>query len=336
MIRIAQVGYGYWGPNLFRNFLLTKGCKIVTVCDADVKKLQEIKKLHPTIHLTTKYEEILTDSSVDAVVLTTPPSSHFDLAQKALFAGKDVLVEKPMTTNISDGEKLVDLAKRKERILMVDHTFIYAKPIEKIREIVKSGKMGKIVAIDSVRINLGLYQRDSNVVEDLAIHDFAILDYLFDGLPKSITVIAARHFDSQQEDQAYLHLWYPNNILAHVNVSWFSPIKERRMIVCGTEQMLVYDEMELTEKIKIFNTGIKIQRDPREILKMKVGYRQGDIYSPNIEATEPLFAVAQDFITAIRTRKTPRCNGSVGLRVVKVLEAAIRSLKEDGKTILIA
>lgn len=331
MIRLAIVGYGYWGPNLLRNFLLTREVTVSYVCELDSQRLTGIAKLHPNIKLTANYLDVLDDPTVNAVIIATPPSTHFDLASLALKAGKDVLVEKPMTPSSKEAESLIALAKQKKRVLMVDHTFIYSQPVEAIRKIILSGKMGRIVNVDSVRINLGLYQRDINVVQDLAVHDFTIFDYLFGMLPKSIAVIGAKHFDLNQEDQAYLHLWYPNNMLASINVSWLSPIKVRRMIICGTKQMLVYDDLEVAEKIKCFNTGVRIERDEKEILKMKVGYRQGDIFSPNIADREALISVAHDFIQSIKTRKNPRCDGEAGIRVVKVLEAAMHSLRNNGK-----
>lgn len=335
MIRLGIIGFGYWGPNLLRNFLLTQECQVRVVCDIDLKRLKNVHKLYPNIKITNDFSAILHDSAIDAVVIATPPSSHFILAHDAIKAGKDVLVEKPMTTISEDAEILTKLAEKEKRILMVDHTFVYSKPIEEIAKIIKKGSMGEIVNIDSVRINLGLYQRDINVVQDLAVHDFTIFDYLFGMLPKSIVVIGAKHFDIHQEDQAYLHLWYPNGALASINVSWLSPIKVRRMIICGTKQMLVYDDLEVVEKIKCFNTGVRIERDEKEILKMKVGYRQGDIFSPNIADREALISVAHDFIQSIKTRKNPRCDGEAGIRVVKVLEAAMHSLGNNGKNTIV-
>lgn len=336
MIRLGIIGFGYWGPNLLRNFLLAKECQVRAVCDLDSKRLKNVHNLYPNIKVTNDSAAILHDSAINAVVIATPPSSHFTLVHGAIKAGKDVFVEKPMTTTSEDAQVLVELAKNEKRILMVDHTFVYSKPIEEIAKIIKKGSMGKIVNMDSVRINLGLYQRDINVVQDLAVHDFTIFDYLFGTLPESIAVIGSKNFDSFQEDQAYIHMWYPCNILASINVSWLSPIKVRRMMICGTKQMLVYDDMEVTEKIKLFDTGVKIERDPKEILKMKVGYRQGDIFSPNIDIREPLSAVVEDFIQSIKTRKAPRSDGYAGLRVVRVLEGAVSSLKNNGKAVTVA
>lgn len=333
MIRLALVGYGYWGPNLLRNFLLSEEVDIAAVCDLDNNKLSFLNKIHPKIKTTQNFTDVLSDRSIKALAIATPPSTHFSLVKQALESGKDVLIEKPMTTNVKDAEILVALAKKNKRILMVDHTFVYSKPVQIIKQTLDSGDMGKIVAIDSTRINLGLYQRDSNVIEDLAVHDFTIMDYLFGILPTSIVAIGARHFDSRMEDQAYLHVWYPNNLLAHINVSWFSPVKLRRMIICGTKQMLVYDDMEQTEKIKIFDCGVKIERDAIEILKMKVGYRRGNIFSPNIDMEEPLFLVANYFLQSIASRKMPIADADAGLRVVKILEAAALSLKHAGKKV---
>lgn len=333
MIRLAIVGYGYWGPNLLRNFLLAKGCRVSVVCDLNTLRLDTIQKLNSSIKITSEYRDILRDNTIDAVVIATPSSTHFSLASLAIKAGKDVLVEKPMTTTSSEAQNLTELAQREKRILMVDHTFVYSKPIEEIAKIIKKTSFGKIVNIDSVRVNLGLYQRDINVVADLAVHDFTILDYLLQDVPEKIAVIGAKHFDSHQEDQAYLHMWYASNTLVNINVSWLSPIKVRRMIICGTKQMLVYDDMEVAEKIKRFNTGIRIERDPKEIFKMKVGYHQGDIFSPNIEIKEPLTSVVEDFIGSVKKRKAPRCDGYAGLRVVKVLEGAMHSLRSGGKII---
>lgn len=336
MVRIAIIGFGYWGPNLLRNFLLSEGCTVVSVCDINVRRLKFIKKHNPEIEVTTSFPSIVKDFSIDAIVISTPPHTHFDLAYKALFAGKDVLVEKPMATTTREASVLVEYAEKKKRILMVDHTFVYSNPVEEIKKIIQKGRLGRIVNIDSIRINLGLYQQDVNVVQDLAVHDFTILDYILESFPESISVVGARHFDKNQEDHAYIHLWYPDNVFVNINVSWLSPIKMRRMLLCGTKRMLVYDDMETSEKIKVYNSGIKVVRDKQEIFQMKVGYRRGNIFSPNVEIRESLSSVASDFLNSIRTRKTPKCDGQAGLRLVKIVEMAMKSLSDRGKTLRFA
>lgn len=334
IVKIGLIGFGYWGPNLLRNLLITKDGKVSIVCDKDPKKLQIIKKAYPAILLTTRYKDIL-KSDVKGVVIATPPKTHFELAKLALEAKKDVLIEKPMTINAMEAEKLVELAKKLRRILMVDHTFVYSKPIEKIEGIVKSKQLGKIVNIDSGRASLGLYQKEINVIGDLAIHDFSIMDYIIGQTPKSITVVGARHFDAVQEDQAYIHAWYTNRLLVNINVSWLSPIKIRRMIISGTKRMVVYDDNEPTEKVKVYDAGIDIEvEDPKKILERKLNYRKGDIFAPYIESKEALSSVVEEFIQCIISRKTPRTDGESGLRVMKIMDAAMQSLK-TGETVFL-
>jgi predicted dehydrogenase len=333
MINIGIVGFGYWGPNLLRNFLLAENCNVVYVCDLDKKRLQSVTKMYSNIIVTDNFNDLLSDKNIQAIVIATPPESHFYLAKKALLAGKDVLVEKPLATSVKDAKELVSLAKKEKRIIMVDHTFVYSKAVEELKKIITSKKSGRIMNITSTRINLGLYQSNVNVVQDLAIHDFSILDYLFGVLPTAVLTIGKKHFDTEQEDQAYIHLWYPNDILVTVQVSWLSPIKVRQMVLCGTKQMIVYDELETSQKIKVYERGIKVERDPLKIQQMKVGYRQGDIYSPYVDITETLGLVAADFIESVITRKSPKSDGEAGVRIVQVLELALNSLKKNKKEI---
>ncbi len=333
MINIGIVGFGYWGPNLLRNFLLAENCTVVYICDLDKKRLQTVTKMHPHIKVTDNFNDLLLDKNIHAIVVATPPESHYALAKKTLLAGKDVLVEKPLATSVKDAKELVSIAEKEKRILMVDHTFVYSKAVEELKRIIKSKKIGRVVNITSTRINLGLYQSNINVIQDLAIHDFSILDYIFGSLPTSVLTIGKKHFDTEQEDQAYIHLWYPKDILVTVHVSWLSPIKVRQMVICGTKQMIVYDELEMSQKIKLYERGIKVERDPLKIQQMKVGYHQGDIYSPYVDISETLGLVASDFIYAVSTRKKPKSDGKAGVRVVKVLELALNSLKNDTKAI---
>lgn len=332
MIKIGLVGFGYWGPNLLRNLLLTKNTKVAVVCDKDSKQLESIKNIYPQILTTTDYEEFL-NSDIQGVVIATPPQTHFGLAIKALNADKDILVEKPLTVNAKEAKKLVAQAQKLKKILMVDHTFVYSEPVKKIAEIFKTKKLGKVVSIDSIRASLGIYQEEINVIGDLAIHDFSIMDFLLGHLPESIIVIGAKHFDTKQEDQAYIHVWYPNKLLLNINVSWLSPIKIRRMIISGTKKMIVYDDNESTEKVKLYDAGVDIEiEDPKKVLERKLNYRKGDIFVPYIKIKEALTSVVEEFTQSITSRKLPKTDGESGLRVMRIMDAAMQSLR-TGKVV---
>lgn len=330
MTRIAVVGLGYWGPNLLRNFSATEGCAVRMCCDRDERRFRRLAPHHGATEFVTDYEAVLAQRDVDAVAIATPVSTHYGLAKAALEAGKHVLVEKPMTARVDHAEELIALAREKGRILMVDHVFVYSPPVVKIKELVDSGRLGRLLFIDSVRINLGLFQSDVNVVWDLAPHDLSILDHLLGRLPRSIAVSGSSHTESDLEDVAYLSLDYGEGLMASVNVSWLSPVKVRSMMIGGSRQSLIYNDLESSEKIKVYDRGIDVITDDTQRQKMMVSYRSGDMWSPNLSTRETLANMAEHFVGCIREGRRPSSDGESGLRVVKLLDAAQRSIKTQG------
>lgn len=326
--QIALVGYGYWGPNLLRNFSNIPGAEVVYCCDKDITRLKEARKKFPFVITTTNYEEILKDNDLSAVVIATPTKYHFELARLALEAGKDVLIEKPMTQKLKEAKDLILLANEKKRIIMVDHTFIFNEAVKKVKEIIESGDIGDVLYIDSTRTNLGLFQGDVNVVYDLAPHDFSIIQYLLNKAPKTVQATGKSHYN-KQEDVAYIMAEYSNGVTAHVHVSWLSPLKVRTMTVVGTKKMIVYDDMNFTEKIKIYDKGVKIEKTPATMLQeVRVGYRSGDISIPNIPNTdrEALSEMAKEFVDAITTRRKPLSDAELGKDIVNILEKTNKSI----------
>lgn len=316
MKKIALVGYGYWGPNLLRNFYEMDSCEVLYVCDRDLARLKLVRKRYPSVMLTANYEDVLNDNDIDAVVVATPTKFHFELAKKALLAGKDVLIEKPMTTTSIEALELTRIAGKTKRVLMVDHTFLFTQAVRKLKEIIDKGILGKIIYIDSVRVNLGLLQKDSNVIFDLATHDVSILKFLLGADPVKISAEGHKFFGSQEEI-AYVHLHYPGGLTANLHVSWLSPLKIRRMMVVGARKMAVYDDIEQSEKIKLYDKGVEFDKT-----QLRIGYRSGDVYSPNLEIKEGLATMCAEFIAAIEKRKSPISDGKFAYAVVSVLEEA--------------
>ncbi len=331
--RIAVIGYGYWGPNIVRNFSKIKDTKVTWVCDMNPKVLAEIPHLYPAIHVTNNMGEIVKSADVDAVVIATPTSSHFALAKQALAAGKHVLVEKPMTQTVREATQLVRLAKKAKKILMVDHTFIYTPAIQKIKSIIEKKELGDIYYVDSVRTNLGLLQKDSNVIFDLATHDFSIMDYLFRQMPRTISATGISHKQLNQETVAHIAAMYKNNLFLHCHVNWLSPEKIRRMIFVGTKKMLTYDDIEPSEKIKIYDKGVSFTKDPKQSYQLRIGYRSGDITSPHLPIEEGLSGMAKEFVKSIQSKRHPITDGEMGLRVVRCITKATESLRSHGKPV---
>lgn len=332
--QLALVGYGYWGPNLLRNFFDTPDCEVVYCCDKDLSKLKLIRKRFPSVITTTSYEEILADKDINAIVIATPTKFHFELAKQALEADKDVLIEKPMTLTSKESKTLVNLSKKKKRILMVDHTFLYNPAVIKIKEIINSGELGEILYIDSTRANLGLFQKDSNVIFDLGSHDFAIFDYLLGKKPKIIQAYGKAHVN-QQEDVCHVMTEYEDNVFTHLHVSWLSPLKVRTMTIVGTKKMLVYDDITPAEKISIYEKAVSLVPDlSKKLEQLDISYRSGDVFLPNIKNTEALALMARDFISSIENRKEPLSNGRLGMQVVELLEKSTESLRSGQKVLL--
>jgi len=330
MINIGVIGYGYWGPNLVRNFNETSGINVCQVADLENDKLQKIRLRYPAIAVTTDYSKIIENKDIDAVAIVTPVSTHFDLALRALRAGKHVLVEKPMAATSEQCERLIDEADKKNLILMVDHTFPYTGAVRKIKELIDDDLLGKIYYFDSVRVNLGLFQHDVNVIWDLAVHDLSILDYLFDEKPVAVSATAMSHISGQPENMAYITLFFAGNIIAHIHVNWLSPVKIRRTLIGGDKKMLLYDDLEPTEKLKIYDKGIDTVIDDESIYQMRIGYRTGDMWAPNLDSTEALYRLAKHFWDCIEGNDEPITSSISGLRVVQMIEAATKSMYNNG------
>ncbi|MBI3397180.1 Gfo/Idh/MocA family oxidoreductase [Candidatus Woesebacteria bacterium] len=331
MIKVALVGYGYWGPNLLRNFIETPNCDVVYCCDVDETKLDLAKKRYPFITTTTNYKDILNDKSIDAIIIATPVKYHYKLAKDAIISGKHVLIEKPMTIKYLEGKKLCALAKKHKKIIMVDHTFLYNEAVDKIKELISSPDFGKILYIDSTRANLGLFQTDINVLYDLAPHDFSIVNYLLNSGPTSVQSYGKSHFNSQ-EDVSYIFAEYPNGVFVHFHLSWLSPLKIRKMIIVGIKKMLVYDDTKPSEKIKVYDKGVSLEKEgTKKANEIKIGYRSGDVWLPDLKTSEPLAKMAGEFIKSISTNTQPISSGAFGVEIVKVLEKSTKSLRTGRK-----
>jgi len=292
-------------------------------------------RAYPGVKVSAEYRDLLRNTQVDAVAISTPVSTHFPLAMEALKAGKHVLVEKPMTASSDQALRLIEEADRRHLILMVDHTFVYTGAVRKIREIIEQGSLGEIYYYDSTRVNLGLFQHDVDVIWDLAVHDLSILDFLLPQFPVAVSATGIGHVKGAAENVAYVTAFYDSALIAHLNVNWLSPVKVRRTLLGGSRQMVVYDDMESSEKVKVYDKGITIKNGPESLYKMLVGYRSGDMYCPQLDVTEALRIEAQHFAECIEQTKTPVTDGFAGLRVVSVLEAATQSMKDRGRSALV-
>jgi predicted dehydrogenase len=332
MIRVAVIGAGYWGPNLVRNFTACPETELIAVCDKDRNRLARILAHYPAVEAVEDAEALFARDDLDAVAIATPVRTHAPLALAALRAGKHVLVEKPLAPSVREAEELVRVAREASRTLMVDHTFVYSGPVRKMKEILDAGDLGDLYYIDGVRINLGLFQHDVNVVWDLAPHDLSIMDYLLGRVPKSLSAIGTCHADnrSEIEDIAYLNLDFGDGLLASFHVNWLSPVKIRHFVLGGSRKSVVYNDLIAGEKIKVYDRGITVSADPEARRGVLVGYRTGDVWVPHIDETEPLGRMVAHFAECIREGKQPLSDGAAGLRVVRILEAAQRSIKAQG------
>ena len=329
-MKIAIIGYGYWGPNLLRNFAETEDAEVAWCADQRPQRRSLAQKRYPALRTTDNPEDVFGDPQVDAVVIATPVSTHFPLAKRALECGKHVLIEKPMARTAGEVEELIALAQRNGRVLMVDHTFIYTGAVRKIKEIIARGDLGDLYYFDSVRVNLGLFQHDIDVLWDLAPHDLSILTHLIPEPPKYVSAIGSDHTGSGMTDVAYMTVQYANSLIAHFHVNWLSPVKVRQILIGGAKQMLVYDDMEPSEKVRVYDRGITVTT--REgIYKALVDYRTGDMWAPKLEIREALAAACRHFVDCARSGKMPVSDGAAGLAVVRLLEAASRSLAAQGQ-----
>ena len=333
MIKIGVIGYGYWGPNLVRNFAETPGITVASVADLDPKKLEIVQKRFPGVKTTTRFQDLIENKDIDAIAIATPVNTHFELGMTVLKADKHLWLEKPMTETSLQASMLVDEAEKRKLVLIVDHTFMYTGAVRRMGDMVKSGELGQILYYDSTRINLGLFQRDVNVISDLAVHDFSILDYLLGEQPMAVSAVGTNHFPSTPENLSYITLFYDSGMIAHINVSWLAPVKVRQVLIGGSEKMIIYDDLEPSEKIKVYDKGISFTDDPQKIYEMRVGYRTGDMWAPRLDSTEALRVEGEHFVDCIENGKAPLTDGSLGLRVVKLIEAATRSMNERGRSV---
>ncbi len=330
---IAVIGCGYWGPNLVRNFNQLNNSKVVWVCDLDQSRLDYIKELYPSVKITKDYQEIIQDREIDAACIATPVNSHFKIAKDALLGKKHVLIEKPITSNSKEAEELIRVAKENKRILMVGHTFEYNEAVNKLKDLVNKGELGRMLYVCMTRVNLGVFRDDVNVVWDLCPHDISILNYILNQNPISVVAHGNASYKEGIEDIAFVLLHYPQNIIAHLHVSWLDPCKIRRTVLVGDKKMVVYDDLNDVEPIKIYDKGIIKQPYYETFGDFKLLYNWGDIHSPKIKNIEPLRIECPHFLECIQKGLRPRSDGESGLKVVKVLEAAQQSLKNGGKLI---
>lgn len=330
---VAVIGCGYWGPNLVRNFAEVSGARVVAVSDLQQARLDPISARYPSVRTTTDHRDLLRDPAVEAVVIATPVSTHFELARQALEAGKHVMVEKPIATTSEEAERLIELAERRRRLLMVDHTFVYTGSVQKIKELVLGGDIGRLYYWDSTRVNLGLFQHDVSVLDDLAVHDLSIMDYVMDARPVAVSATGIAHVPGRPVNTAYLTLFFEGDLLAHFHVNWLAPVKVRRTLIGGDRKMIVYDDIEPSEKVKVYDKGITLGASERGRFEMLVGYRAGDMWAPRLGLTEALRVEAQHFVECAREGRRPITDGWAGYRVVRILEAAARSLADRGRLI---
>jgi predicted dehydrogenase len=334
---IGVIGCGYWGPNLLRNFVENEAAQLRWICDLDEARVAAMGRRYPSAHTTSNYRKLLDDPELDAVAVVTPVATHFQIAKEALSAGKHVLVEKPLTATAREAEELIELAARNHRTLMVDHTFVYTGAVRKMKEILTSGELGDLLYFDSVRINLGLFQRDINVLWDLAPHDLSIMDYLIERQPEGVSALGSCHIEPGIENIAYLMMLFPGDFIAHFHFNWLAPVKIRRTLIAGARKMILYDDIEPTEKVRIYDKGVTANRigDREAAYQTLVSYRTGDVWAPKLDATEALHYVVAEFLDSIRGARKPLTDGEAGLRVVRILEAAQQSIKEGGQVKLL-
>ncbi len=333
MITLGVIGYGYWGPNLVRNFAEVRGARVGFVSDLRRDRLDAVSARYPSVRVSTDARDLIDDPAVDAVVVATPVSTHFELAMAALASGKHVLVEKPLASTSDQALRLIDEAERRNLVLMVDHTFVYTSAVMKMRELAAAGELGDIYYYDSVRINLGLFQHDVNVLWDLAVHDLSIMDYVLGQQPIAVSATGLSHVPGTPENIAYMTMFFDGRLIAHVHANWLAPVKVRRTLLGGSRRMVVWDDLEASDKIKVYDRGISLNPSQENVYQMLVGYRTGDMWAPQLALREALHMEASHFVECIDQRKTPLTDGHAGLRIVRMLEAATQSMVNQGNTI---
>jgi predicted dehydrogenase len=333
MIGIGVIGYGYWGPNLVRNFADCPDAAVRWVCDVRQSRLAQVERRYPGANVTTSPADVCHNPGVDAVVIATPVEHHFELALMALKAGKHVLVEKPMAATSEQASRLIDEAQARKLVLMVGHTFVYTGAVRKMRELTEAGELGDIYYYDSVRINLGLFQQNINVLWDLAVHDLSIMDYVLRQQPAAVSATGFAHLKDRPENIAYMTMFFDSNLIGHVHVNWLSPVKVRRTLLGGSRRMVVFDDLEASEKLRVYDRGISLNPSSENIYQMLVGYRTGDLWAPQLEVAEALSVEAAHFLECVEQGSRPLTDGEAGLRVVRLLEAATESMAQQGRLI---
>jgi predicted dehydrogenase len=332
-VRVGVVGFGYWGPNIVRNLNALDRCNLVSVCDTNVKALQRAQKTYPSVQLTTDVTEVLRSPDIDAIAIVTPVWTHFELAKAALENGKHVFVEKPFTSNSAQASELIELAQRKNLRIMVDHTFLFSGAVRKIRQLVDDGTLGPLYYFDSTRVNLGLFQHDVSVVWDLAPHDLSIMDHIIGQKPEAVVATGGNHLNDLA-DMAFITVYFPGNVTAHINVNWLSPVKVRTTLIGGRDKMLVWNDLEPDEKVRVYDKGVNITNG-EGVYDLLVSYRSGDVWSPKVESTEALSLELGYFLDCVLEGKNPSNDGEAGLRVVRLLESAEQSLQHRGRLVVI-
>jgi predicted dehydrogenase len=328
MVKFGVVGYGYWGPNVVRNLDRLESAEVVAVCDKSPASRKKVAKAYPDVLVTEDSAELMSSPDIDAIAVVTPVWTHYELAKAALLNGKHVFVEKPFTSNAAQAQELIELAAQRNLKIMVDHTFLFTGAVTKIKQLLDDGSLGKLYYYDSTRVNLGLFQHDVNVVWDLAPHDLSIIDHLIEQTPEAISATGQTHLNGH-EDVAYITVYFPDKVIAHINVNWLSPVKVRTTLIGGEKKMLVWNDLEADEKIKIYDKGVNVTS--REgLYDLLVHYRSGDMWAPQIEQVEALTRELSYFVDCIANDKTPVNDGEAGLRVVRMLEAANESIRQRG------
>lgn len=333
MIKIGVIGYGYWGPNLVRNFSEVPDAQIIAVSDLDEQRLGLVKARYPAIAVTTDSETLLSNRDIDAIIIATPVAGHYALALRALSSKKHVFVEKPLTQTAAQAERLIEEADKHNLTLHVDHTFVYTGAVRKIRSLVNDGEVGELYYYDSVRVSLGLFRPDVNVIWDLAAHDLSIMDYVFPLTPIAVSATGVSHVPGEPANIGYLTLFFDNNAIAHLHVNWLAPVKVRRTLIGGDRKMILYDDLEPSEKVKVYDKGITVNGGKESMYNVMIGYRTGDMRAPQIEITEALLAEARHFVRCITHGERSITDGPAGLRVVRILEAATQSMNSRGRPV---
>ncbi len=331
MLKFGVIGYGYWGPNIVRNLRSLEGCQVAAICDQTPAARKRIQAAHPGIPVISDFHELVRSPDVDAVAVITPVWTHYELAKAALEHGKHVFVEKPFTSNVKQAEKLIGLAQQKHLQIMVDHTFLFTGAVRKIKKLLKEGALGKLYYYDSTRVNLGLFQHDCNVIWDLAPHDLSIMNHLLHKDAEAISATGQAHLN-EFEDIAFITAYFPDNVIAHINVNWISPVKVRTTLIGGEKKMLVWNDLEADEKLKIYDKGVDV-KNQEGVYNLLVSYRSGDMWAPQVEQVEALHIELQYFVDCIKKNETPFNGGCAGLKVVRMLEAASKSLAKRGELV---